>query len=87
VTRETVTRSTLLRDMFRQIDSTQRSDIYYVSRYNRPFEYPRGLVTASIADGYTWRSDFELAHACEFPFSLMHTDAFSIRVIALHIVS
>jgi len=30
VTRETVTRSTLLRDMFRQIDS-QRSDIYYVS--------------------------------------------------------
>jgi len=89
VTRETITRSTSLCNMFRHIDSIDSALRYILrfSRYYRPFKYTRGLVTASIADGYTRRSDFEPAHACEFPSSLTHTDALSIRVIALHNVS
>jgi len=87
--RKTVTRSTLLRDTFCHVDSID-SVLRYIlrfSRYYRPFEYTHGFVIASIADGYTRRSDFEPAHACEFPSSLTHTGALSIRVIALYIVN
>jgi len=88
MTRETVTQSTLLRDTFRHVDSINSALRYILrfSRYYRPFEYTRGLVTASFADGHTRRSDFEPAHAYEFPSSLTHTNALSIPVIALHIV-
>jgi len=87
VTRETVTRSTLLRDMFRQIDSTQRSDIYYVSRTTTVRSNTLAVLSLPLSrtdtHGEAILSPRTLA---SFPLHL-RTQTLSIRVIALHIVS